>query len=106
MEIMSLRPAVGQPRNPALRLHAKERRAKFESRLADLITRFAGSMDFVYPSIIWHGLWIALPVEEYPFGLLTMIYGVVPAAQTSPTCSRLLSSSRIVDSVPPVSAFA
>jgi uncharacterized membrane protein len=73
MGSMSLRPTVGQPRNPALREHAKERRVKFENRLADLITRFAGSMDFVYLSIIWYGLWIALPVEEYPFGLLTMI---------------------------------
>jgi len=70
---MSLQPTVGQPKNPALREHAKERRVRFENRVADLITRFAGSMDFVYLSIIWYGVWIALPVEEYPFGLLTMI---------------------------------
>jgi uncharacterized membrane protein len=70
---MSLQPTVRTPRNPALREHAKERRAKFENRLADTITRFAGSMDFVYLSIIWYGLWIAIPLEEYPFGLLTMI---------------------------------
>jgi uncharacterized membrane protein len=70
---MSLQPTVRTPRNPALREHAKERRAKFENRLADTITRFAGSMDFVYLSIVWYGLWIAIPLEEYPFGLLTMI---------------------------------
>jgi uncharacterized membrane protein len=70
---MSLRPVTGQPRNPALREHAKERRAKFENRLSDTITRFAGSMDFVYVSIVWYALWILIPVEEYPFGLLTMI---------------------------------
>ena len=70
---MSLQPTVRTPRNPALREHAKERRAKFENRLADTITRFAGSMDFVYLSIAWYGLWIAIPLEEYPFGLLTMI---------------------------------
>ena len=70
---MSLQQTVGQPKNPALREHAKERRVRFENRVADLITRFAGSMDFVYLSIIWYGVWIALPVEEYPFGLLTMI---------------------------------
>jgi uncharacterized membrane protein len=70
---MSLQKTVGQPKNPALREHAKERRVKFENRLADLITRFAGSMDFVYLSIIWYGVWIAVPLEEYPFGLLTMI---------------------------------
>ena len=38
-----------------------------------MITGFAGSMDFVYLSIVWYGLWIAIPLEEYPFGLLTMI---------------------------------
>lgn len=70
---MSLQPTVRTPLNPALREHAKERRAKFENRLADTITRFAGSMDFVYLSIVWYGLWIAIPLEEYPFGLLTMI---------------------------------
>jgi len=73
MGAMSLQQTVGQPKNPALREHAKERRVRFENRVADLITRFAGSMDFVYLSIIWYGVWIALPVEEYPFGLLTMI---------------------------------
>ena len=30
-------------------------------------------MDFVYLSIVWYTLWIAIPLEEYPFGLLTMI---------------------------------
>lgn len=70
---MSLQSTVRTPSNPALREHAKERRAKFENRLADTITRFAGSMDFVYLSIVWYGLWIAIPLEEYPFGLLTMI---------------------------------
>jgi uncharacterized membrane protein len=44
-----------------------------ENRLADVITRFAGSMDFVYLSVVWYTLWIAIPAEEYPFGLLTMI---------------------------------
>jgi uncharacterized membrane protein len=70
---MSLQPTVGIPRNPALREHSKERRAKLENRLADVITRFAGSMDFVYLSVVWYTLWIAIPAEEYPFGLLTMI---------------------------------
>ena len=68
---MSLQPTVRTPRNPALREHAKVRRAKFENRLADTITRFAGSMDFVLPE---HRLVRrSIPLEEYPFGLLTMI---------------------------------
>jgi uncharacterized membrane protein len=70
---MSLFSTVGQPRDPALVEHAKERRSKFENRLADSVTRFAGSMNFIYISVIWFGLWIIVPVEDYPFGLLTMI---------------------------------
>lgn len=70
---MSLRPGLAEPKNPALRQHAKERRAKVENRIADVITRFAGSMDFVYVHIVWFVLWITIPVERYPFGLLTMI---------------------------------
>ena len=61
------------PANPALRQHAKERTQHLENRIADAITRFAGSMLFVYLHILWFGSWILLGVEEYPFGLLTMI---------------------------------
>jgi len=41
--------------------------------IADAVTAFAGSMLFVYAHIVWFSIWIALPVEKYPFGLLTMI---------------------------------
>jgi uncharacterized membrane protein len=61
------------PTNPALLQHAEERRKSVENRIADQITRFAGSMQFVYLHVIWFGLWIGLRVEDYPFGLLTMI---------------------------------
>jgi uncharacterized membrane protein len=30
-------------------------------------------MKFVYIHVIWFSLWIGLGVEDYPFGLLTMI---------------------------------
>ena len=70
---MSVRPVVGLPKHPALAQHAKERRARVENRVADAITRFAGSMDFVYVHIVWFVLWISLRVEKFPFGLLTMI---------------------------------
>ena len=59
--------------HPALRQHAKERRERFENRVADGITNFAGSMNFVYVHVIWFALWVAIPLEDYPFGLLTMI---------------------------------
>src|SRR6476659_2901631 len=59
--------------NPILREHAKERAASVQNRIADKITKFAGSMLFVYIHVAWFGLWIGLGVEKYPFGLLTMI---------------------------------
>jgi uncharacterized membrane protein len=61
------------PINPALLKHADQRRQHLENRIADQITRFAGSMLFVYLHIIWFAAWILLGVEHYPFGLLTMI---------------------------------
>src|SRR5215211_965600 len=61
------------PINPALLKHAEDRRRSLENRIADQITRFAGSMLFVYLHIIWFAAWIGLRVEQYPFGLLTMI---------------------------------
>jgi uncharacterized membrane protein len=30
-------------------------------------------MSFVYIHVVWFGCWIAFGVEDYPFGLLTMI---------------------------------
>jgi uncharacterized membrane protein len=30
-------------------------------------------MLFVYIHVIWFGCWIAFGVEDYPFGLLTMV---------------------------------
>jgi uncharacterized membrane protein len=65
--------SLPMPVNPALLKHAEERRKSLENRVADQITRFAGSMTFVYLHIIWFTAWIALGVEHYPYGLLTMI---------------------------------
>ena len=59
--------------NPALVEHMRERRMSVENRIADRITAFSGSMQFVYLHVIWFGLWIGLGVEHYPYGLLTMI---------------------------------
>jgi uncharacterized membrane protein len=59
--------------NPALARAAKERADSVQNRIADKITDFAGSMMFVYLHILWFGSWIIFRVENYPFGLLTMI---------------------------------
>jgi uncharacterized membrane protein len=69
---MSARP-LPIPINPALLKHAEHRRKSLENRIADQITRFAGSMLFVYLHVIWFASWIILGVEHYPYGLLTMI---------------------------------
>ena len=68
-----MRAAHPQPVSPALLRLLRERRKRREDRVADQITRFAGSMKFVYVHAIWFSLWIGLGVEDYPFGLLTMI---------------------------------
>ena len=59
--------------NPALVRHAEQRARSLENRIADRITAFAGSMQFVYIHVAWFGCWIGLGVEKYPYGLLTMI---------------------------------
>jgi succinate dehydrogenase/fumarate reductase flavoprotein subunit len=69
---MSARP-LPTTANPALLQHAQERRKSMENRVAGQITRFAGSMRFVYIHIIWFAAWTGFPVEPYPFGLLTEV---------------------------------
>jgi uncharacterized membrane protein len=64
---------AASPVSPALLRHLSERSKRREDRAADQITRFAGSMKFVYLHALWFSLWIGLGVENYPFGLLTMI---------------------------------
>ena len=66
-------PKLKHPINPALLKHEKERAKAMQNRVADTITTFSGSMLFVYIHIIWFGCWIGFGVEDYPFGLLTMI---------------------------------
>jgi uncharacterized membrane protein len=61
------------PSHPALLQQTEERAANAQNRIADAITTFAGSMTFVYLHILWFGCWIGFGVEDYPFGLLTMI---------------------------------
>jgi uncharacterized membrane protein len=59
--------------HPILTQTAEERAKKLQNRIADAITRFAGSMPFVYLHVLWFALWIALGVEEFPYGFLTML---------------------------------
>ncbi len=59
--------------NPALLEHARERAKSRENRFADRVTALSGSMRFVYIHVIWFGCWIGFGLEDYPYGLLTMI---------------------------------
>lgn len=50
------------------------------NRVADLITRFCGSMRFVWVHVVWFGAWIAAnslllekPFDPFPFNFLTLI---------------------------------
>ena len=75
-----MRAALPEPVSPALLRHLRERSKRGENRVADRITLFAGSMKFVYIHAIWFSLWIGLGVEDYPFGLLTMIVSLRPSS--------------------------
>ena len=61
------------PASPALLKYEERRAANLQSRIADSVTAFAGSMAFVYVHIVWFAFWVSIPLEKYPFGLLTMI---------------------------------
>lgn len=53
----------------------------WQDKAADVVTKFAGSLTFVYLHAVWFGVWILDNVgafgtrkfDEFPFGLLTMI---------------------------------
>jgi uncharacterized membrane protein len=66
-------PKLGPPIHPALLKREEERAKERQNRIADAITTFAGSMLFVYLHVIWFACWIGFGVEDYPYGLLTMI---------------------------------
>ena len=59
--------------HPVLTQQAEERARNVQDRIADAVTRFAGSMPFVYVHVAWFAVWIGFRVEPYPYGLLTMI---------------------------------
>jgi uncharacterized membrane protein len=65
--------SVNKSEHPALLELAEQRGRSVQNRIADAITRFAGSMWFVYLHIAWFSVWVVTRVEHYPYGLLTMI---------------------------------
>ncbi|ANP50760.1 putative membrane protein [Streptomyces griseochromogenes] len=76
----------GRPGGPGLRLLREQdvlaRMRGTEDRIADAITAFAGTMQFVYLHALWFTVWIVCNEgvfgqeviwDPFPFGLLTMI---------------------------------
>ncbi len=63
---------AAKPRHPALQSAAEKRAADVQLRVADAITAFAGSMNFVYLHAVVFALWMLL-VEGDPWPKLTLI---------------------------------
>jgi len=60
------------------RLLAMQRRRRLQDRISDMITDFAGSMQFVYLHVVWFAVWtignlLWWRFDPFPFGLLTLI---------------------------------
>jgi uncharacterized membrane protein len=69
--------SIGQGRkepsaHPALARHAQERARSVQNRIADTITRYAGSMGFVYVHIALFAAWM-LWLERRPWPTLTLV---------------------------------
>jgi uncharacterized membrane protein len=62
----------GQLHHPAVLDEAKRRSDSFQLRLADRITSFAGSMNFVWMHAALFGVWMLL-LERSPWPTLTLI---------------------------------
>ena len=60
-----------RPKNAALRQHGRERAQSVQNRVADAITGFAGSMNFVYAHIALFVVWMLL-LERSPWPTLTL----------------------------------
>jgi uncharacterized membrane protein len=61
----------GRPRHPAVLEHQAQRAASIQLRLADAITAFAGSMQFVYIHVAVFAVWM-LFLEKSPWPTLTL----------------------------------
>jgi uncharacterized membrane protein len=58
--------------HPVVVAHAESRAADIQLRIADAITSFAGSMNFVYIHAVAFALWMAF-VESDPWPKLTLV---------------------------------
>lgn len=72
-EAVATNPAVTHKRrHPAMASVAEKRAADVQLRVADWITKFAGSMTFVYAHIVGFAVWM-LAIETNPWPTLTLV---------------------------------
>jgi uncharacterized membrane protein len=62
----------GRPHHPVVLAHEAQRAAHLQVRIADAITAFAGSMQFVYAHVAVFAVWMLL-VESSPWPTLTLV---------------------------------
>jgi uncharacterized membrane protein len=60
-----------QIHHPSVLAEAERRSERFHLRLADRITTFAGSMNFVLIHVVLFAVWVAL-LERYPWPILAL----------------------------------
>ena len=65
-------PNESQSHHPVVLKHQEERARRLQLRLADAITRFAGTMMFVYIHVILFAVWM-LAIERDPWPTLTLV---------------------------------
>ncbi len=68
----SMRDPATAPTHPAYQRVAERRAARLQLRVADAITRFAGSMAFVYIHVALFAVWMLL-AESSPWPTLTLV---------------------------------
>lgn len=66
------RKAEAPPQHPVVTAHLQARREDFQLRVADAITAFAGSMNFVYIQAVVFAVWM-LFLESDPWPKLTLV---------------------------------
>ena len=69
---MKAAPTTPRSRHPVVLAQEAQRAAKFQLRIADAITAFAGSMRFVYIHAVLFAVWM-LFIESDPWPKLTLI---------------------------------
>ena len=69
---MNATPTNSKPHHPAVLAQQEQRAADIQVRIADAITKYAGSMQFVYVHIVVFAVWMIF-LESKPWPTLTLV---------------------------------